>query len=74
MHINNAQDLQTPFLEMQLRPVSRATGMHSIREVMQELQMKHAKQEVVMGRVLNEMHRGYAVGIAGMFVCVWFLM
>ena len=50
---------------MQLRPVPRTVGLHTVRDVMKELAVKHARSEVVMGRVLNEMHRGYAVGIAG---------
>lgn len=50
---------------MELQPVSRHQSTHSVEEVMHELEMKHASQEVVMGRVLNEMQRGFAVGIAG---------
>lgn len=68
------QNITTPFYEMDLEPVSRHQTAHSIREVMQELTMKHATREVVMGRVLNEMQRGYAVGIAGMTFCVDFLV
>ena len=60
------QDVATPFNEMDLEPVSRHRSSHSMHEVMKELELKHATQEVVMGRVLNEMQRGYAVGIAGM--------
>lgn len=63
--LRRAQNVGTPFNEMELEPVSRHQSAHTIREVMKELELKHASQEVVMGRVLNEMQRGYAVGIAG---------
>jgi ribosomal protein S1 len=61
------EDLETPFGEMLLN-VKKVSYDQKRRYVWEELKKHMQEQRPVMGRILNPVNRGYAVGIGGL-VC-----
>jgi len=60
--------LETPFNDMQLSLAGQLSEQDQVQAVMDRLQLAQDTDTPVMGRILNTVNRGYAVGIAGV-VC-----
>lgn len=69
--------LQTPFGDMQLSLGGKLTQEEQVDRVLEELKRAQISKKLVMGRILNPVNRGYAVGIGGLVCfcpitqCLW---